>query len=878
MGSSCGWTDGSDCGGPLRFGLVLAGVILLGVASTGNASEIQGRVEQLSHEARYEVWLTTSLDLSAAEQPTARAPVDANGQFALDWSGEQPYWLFLHQRIHPRGGPPLDLFLPAELQPQTGTPEKPVVFQSIEPRRLWPRGRWSFEPSVLGRLALLCIAVLGLGLATRLSLRNYASPEGLRSAPLFNKAPPVATGRTELMAVAGLLLLAAALRLRGIASQSLDLLEVSYLPGIGRPTPAAGLGAGLDGLGEVLREVSDLYCLDLVHTPLYHLLLGLVGLGGTQEWLLRLPAFLASLATAVLIWRLFRRSSPQVGVAAMALFAIAAPAIYFGQDATPYSVLALCAVGSVLLALRALRDGRTRSWFQFFLVLVVGYFCHYAIALVGLAEVGLLLVLALLRRGDRRWAAAAWRATGPALLLAPLPLLWAWAHFSTFPAVAAHTRLIADTYPIAPGLLPFLWDFVSVTAGVEAGHGPWAVGAGIVLATLGLRELAASERFREEAVLLTALIVAFLFSISFFYLGVSENLGGRVFYGFRWVSWFHPLLLGLAVAGAFRSRLPVLLRSVLAVVWLIGLGQTTSQQLQNPPRPDYEGAAELVQSQLQDLDGFATLPAWFQRGNLAHYLDDAAEAPDRHSPNGPAAWDINGKRFLLEAIHVSLPFQTTARNGHLDRLWVAVVDETMFGRPKFSPEAAREAVAWADQHLIREAEWQLNQLQLIRYRMPAEEDPALPALGTLELWADAAVLDHRTYPLLEDPIPQFRTAAEITGLPKGLGPTVRLQAPRSPSCVEWDWGDLRSYLDPEAPHHWFLSARVPIGSQRRDPVVLKTGPAQIQSRREGGSLRITAVGQACDQGPLRLKILSPESAEKLEREDARKNLRGLPAR
>ena len=46
---------------------------------------------------------------------------------------------------------------------------------------------------------------------------------------------------------------------------------------------------------------------------------------------------------------------------------------------------------------------------------------------------------------------------------------------------------------------------------------------------------------------------------------------------------------------------------------------------------------------------------------------------------------------MVEAIHVSLPFETTARNGHLERLWVAVVDETMFGRPKFSPEVGRAA-------------------------------------------------------------------------------------------------------------------------------------------------------------------------------------------
>ncbi|HCP47813.1 MAG TPA: hypothetical protein DIU15_17360 [Deltaproteobacteria bacterium] len=865
MVSSFGWTDEPGWTGSVRRGLALAAIILLGLTPTTHASEIQGRVDAISQEAHYEVWLTTSLDISAPDQPKARAVVDKAGHFQLSWTSQQSYWLFLHQRIHPEGGPPLDLFLPHDLRPRIGAPDKPIVFQSIDPHRLWQHERWSFDPSVLTKLALLCLIVFGLGATARLTLKNYAAPEGLRSAPLYDRVPPAKPRPGELGAVVSVLVLAAALRLRGMASQSLDLLEVSYLPGIGRPTPTAGLGAGLAGLPDVLREVGDLYCLDLVHTPLYHLILGLVGLAGTQEWLLRLPALLASLTTALLIWRLFRRTSPQQGVASMTLCAVAAPAIYFGQDATPYAVIALCAVGSVHLALRALEDGRTRSWFQFFFVLVLGYFCHYAIALVGLAEVGLLVVLARRNKEDRRWAAAAWRATGPALLLAPLPLLWSWAHFSTFPTVAQHTRLIADTYPIAPGLLPFLWDFLSVTAGVAAGTSPWSVAAGVALALLGLRALAARESSHESAAVLCALLVAFLFSISLFYLGVSENLGGRIFYGFRWVSWFQPLLLGLVAMGTLHSKAPWLLRSALAIVWLLGAGQATFHQVTKPPRPDYEGAAELVQAQLLDRDGFATLPAWFQRGNLAHYLDEDAVPPAPHSPDGAATWTIGEKRFVLEAIHVSLPFETTARNGHLERLWVAVVEETMFGRDKFSREAAQAAVAWADEHLVREAEWQLNQLQLILYRIPKGEDPALPVRGTLNLSAENAVLDHRTYPLLEEEL-RFRRGADIKPMTSGLGATVRLQAPRSPSCVEWDWGALRSYLNPEAPHHWYLSTRVPVGANRGQPVVLKRGPAQLETRMERDSLYINAVGQSCDQPPLELKVLSPESAAALEQE------------
>jgi len=838
-----------------------------------HGAEVSGRIEGWSADARYEVWRTTSLDLTRLDQPRARILVDdPSGRFKLAWPDDhEPSWVVLHQQVQPLGGPPLDLFRPADLLPLNKESDDEIVLHGVEPTLIWERSRASTRPDVLQKTLLLALLVIGLGILVRLRLRSSAAPEGLRSAPLQELPRVTRHSSFEQRVMLALLAVAGALRLRGIASQSLDLLELSYLPGIGRPVHSAGAAEGLSGLGSMLQEFGALYCLDLVHPPLYHLLLGLLSLISDAEWLLRMPAFLASMATTWLIWKLVRSWSPEIGLTAAALHAVAPPAIYFGQDATPYALVALVGTGSVMLLIRALREGTTRAWSAWFALIVTGFLCHYGVALVGIAELLAVAFLTLISTDARRWRAALHRATGPGLLFSPIPLLWTWLHFSTFPTVAQDTRLVADTYAQSPGLLSFSWDFFCVTSGLVAGSSPLAAIAAVALLALGLsRALRLAPagtpggRFSEyvPGILLWLLLATFFFNIALFYVNIRAQLGGRIFYGFRWLSWFHPLLLALIAMGAVGSGAHKTVRIALSLIWLSGFLPASLAQLQQPPRPDYQGAAEFIRSDLADLDGLATLPSWFQRGNLIHYLKEGGIPSERHSREGPGVWILDGKRINLEAVHSSLPFESSASSGHVKRLWVAHISESMFGRAKFSDEVALQAITWADKNMQPDGVWDFQGLRLHRYRHRDGGEQSLSPGGALLVSSERAVLTHHSYPLLDDQ-PRFAPAEAMTGLPEGLGPTVRMHSPMAPSCVEWDWSELQADLDPDASHHWYLELRVPF-TEGAQPRIVKRSPAQLDASVEGNTLRVSAVGPSCDRAPLQLLFLPPQAAEPAE--------------
>jgi len=826
-------------------------LLCLGVALPGAvlAATVQGRVEEPPADTLLEVQLYATLDLGRDDQPVARAPVDpVTGRFQVEWDNEgHPFWVFLFQRFQPQGGPPFDLYLPADLLPWYDTPASELRLQAVDPIPLLGGSRLSTAPGVLARLAVAALLVFGLGFGLRRSLRSRAAPEGRRCAPLADSVEPQAPARRELAAVGVILAVAAVLRIRGLFGESFDLLELSYTPGIGRPVPPPS-----DPV-QLVQEVGRLYCLDLTHPPGYHLITGVMGLLGSGEWLLRLPALAASLATCWLIWRLFRGWSVAVGLATAALFALAAPAIYFGQDATPYALTGLVAVGSVVLLLRALRSGLTRAWSAWVAVLVAGFFCHYTVALMGIGQVALVALFALWRRSDARWAAAIHRATGPALRWAILPVAWSWLHFSTHPTVAEFTRLFADTHLPGRGLLPWMWDFWTVTGGLAVDRTPWAALAVVPLFLLGLhralRPAKPTDPPVELGVLLLALTLTFAFSMRFFYVGQMEALAGHVLYAFRWVGWFVPLLLGLAVLGLVRGAGPPIWRALAAAVWLLGMAPATVAQVGQVSRPDYEGVADFVRSELEDRDALATLPGWFLRGNLAWYLMQNQRIR-RLPEEGEGVWNLDGRRLTVEAIHVALPFETTARNSNFDRLWVAVVDEEMYGRAKFRADVAEQGLAWARANLQPDGHWRFDRIELYRFVRP-EGDLELGPGEPLFLSSARTVMQYRTYPPPEGEL-RLEPASELRLPERGLGRTVRYHAPMSPGCVDWTFQGLKPEL--QGPHHWYLKARIPLRDGEPLPRVRRSGPAQVGVEREGQAARITAVGGPCDGPALELEV------------------------
>lgn len=848
----------------LSRGVLCLVALLLAVPAA--AAPIQGSITGVSDLASYEMWVTTSLDLAAPDQPVQRIPVAADGTWSADVDAER-YWLFLHQRFRPEGGPPVELFLPVDLLPYTAPPAEPVLFPGVDPELVFVRSRFDTSFSVLKKWLLAVLVVFGAGFGVRRALRAQAAPAGRRSAPLADRGSPPLISPKERRIVLALMAVALALRLWGIVDQALDLLEISYLPGIGRPAQFAGGASGFMRLPLMLDELMRLYCIDLVHPPLYHAIMGVFGLFGDAEVLLRIPALISSLWTGWMLWMLLRRWSPAAGVAALGAFAIASPAIYFGQDATPYATVGLVALGSVLALLEALEQGTDRGWWTYFGWVVAGFFCHYNVALMAVGQLVLLCAVAWFGRADRRWAAAVHRGLRPALILAPFPVGWAWIHFSTFPTIAQDTRLVADTYAPDPGFASFTWDFTKVTGAVPADGPGWAAAIALVLLVLGLHRAAVPRPRtddtatppREIGLLLVVMALSFFASVGFFYVNVKAGLGGKVFYGFRWVGWFHPVMLGLVALGAVRGVGPWPLRAALAAAWLAGVIPGTVQMFQQASRPEYEKVSRFILQNLEDRDGLASLPAWFQRGNLSHYMLQHAGRVDRLPEEGEGMWLLDGKRVTIEAIHPSLPFESTARSTHFKRLWIATIDEQMSGRSKFSEPVARQALAWADEHLQPDGEWIFDRLILRRYIVPVDELKLKPGETFVANAADT-VMNWRTYPPLNaSHRPTMADPAAIAPRPHGLGRTASYHAPTSPGCVDWAFEGLPDRLVPDAPSHWYLELRFPLEPDEPLHQVEALTDAQVYARREGDAMRVSAAGMPCSEAPLQVRITAAEA-------------------
>lgn len=739
-------------------GVAPVAALLLLLPGVAFADSIDGVVRD-APQTGAEAWLATSLDLTRGDQPVARAPV-IDGRFTLEVPpGSGSGWVFLRQEVPVEGGPPLVFHRPASLDPfDLAAPPASVrvaaVPEELARRRasgLAPAGWWQ-PPLVLALLVFVGAPLL------RRRLLAAGRGTGLRpdlAAPRAEQPPPDAVDGRERKAILALLGVAIAIRLPGLTAP-LDFLEWSYGPGTAR---VLAEGESVDLLDALLHPS----CLELVHPPLWHALMQLLALT-ESELLMRLPALGASVGTVALLWWLMRRVSPATGLLAALGYAVATPAVEFGRDATPYAFLSFVAVGSLVLLLRALRSGEARAWAAWLGLLVLGFLCHYATALFGGAQLLVLLYLWARHRSDGRWRGAAAQALGVGPVIGAPAIAWAFLHFANFSPVALDTRLYADTYPADPGLATFLVDFGAVALGIAPGIAIFALPVAI-LATLGLVNTTAKDR--TLGLLLAGVVGAFAGGTLFFYANLIQSLDGRIFWGFRWVSWFLPAALALAASGLASTRGAARLASgALGGIWLLGTLSAAYERDLASTHPDYRGAAAHIADHLADRDGLVTLPMWGQRGPVRSYLTWQLDGTltELHDTT---AWDFDGKAAYLEAGDERLPFESGALNTHVDRLWLVIADERMFGRAKFSDPIALRAVEWARATLRPVERRELDHLTLILF-----ERPALPPPSILD------PVDLRSRPYLEPNTPLCGPGDDRWRL------HVRLEAPPAEVSVE----------------------------------------------------------------------------------------------
>lgn len=174
--------------------------------------------------------------------------------------------------------------------------------------------------------------------------------------------------RVSLGVVIALLLLAFALRIHTLGGRELTFDEAGsvYIAARG-PLGVLGYVRG------AIRE----------HPPLYYLLLSLwMPLSGQSEFAVRFLSVIIGMTTVAAMYRLLRSTSSSLALLTTLLLVLSPFHVRASQDARMYGLLALWSLLSTLFFVRLLKRGRAHEWFGFWLVVSLGMFTHYFMALV----------------------------------------------------------------------------------------------------------------------------------------------------------------------------------------------------------------------------------------------------------------------------------------------------------------------------------------------------------------------------------------------------------------------------------------------------------------------------------------------------------------
>ncbi len=344
-------------------------------------------------------------------------------------------------------------------------------------------------------------------------------------------------GVTRAWPLAGVVLLALALRLFGLDAQSLWVDEVITWKGASLP---------LDDL----LSLRSYYA--MAHSLYFAMMHGVISLLGDGETALRLPSVLFGAASVPLLYLIGRDwFGHRVGLAAALLLALSPLHLYYSQEARPYAAVVCFALAAMVCLNRVLEGRRGFSWqVGFAMSFAAMLFCHpislaFVLAIVlqivmvhkrlnlapvrgvligaGLATAALLLVLAALP--PIRPVAVESRG------LAALPYtVWA---FSVGYSLGPSVRALHTTEPMRVALQ----------------HAPLI--AGVLLLTGGLALLGAMGIWRRSRSRLAILLVWLVGPIGFVWVGAAVT--GHP-YNVRYVIPSFPAFLLLLACGIESIR------------------------------------------------------------------------------------------------------------------------------------------------------------------------------------------------------------------------------------------------------------------------------------------------------------------------------------
>lgn len=384
--------------------------------------------------------------------------------------------------------------------------------------------------------------------------------------------------------------MAAAIRLFRLGHQSLWIDEQFTLV-------AAGLPGAL-----AWRDL-----LDNVHGPLHTVAVALAAaIGGTPEWVLRLPSALAGIALVPVMAQLAARFVGREAAVAAAWLTAGSPfLVWYSQEARNYAFLLLAAAGSTALLLRFRDEGRP--------VLVAGYALTAAAGALSNLSFALLLPFHLRvwlspgpTRGVRLRALGVTAALALLLALPWLPAIggiWDWSRLAPGREPAAGETALRGETTFHPAAVPFalhamlvgyaggpsLRELRADPARALGAHVPEVAAAALVFGFLGvqgLRSLARRGRLGDALwwLVAPALVVSYFAATNF-----------KVFNP-RYLAVAQPCLL-LVLATAFADLSPRARRAwgtAVALLWALALGRSAFDPAYG--REDYRAALAHVRA------------------------------------------------------------------------------------------------------------------------------------------------------------------------------------------------------------------------------------------------------------------------------------------
>jgi|GEM_PF-5368931 hypothetical protein len=696
--------------------LALLSLVALGSISTQAATvsgQLTGDWKAWNHPS---VEARTSRDF--AIPPVATSGVDDEGGFSFEVPDtiDNAYITILpkRDRVHPVL---LNALPVAMVSPVVLAVSKPA-FQRQDRQSIGASKYW-ISSVVLLLLLVMISRWLRRWLAGHL---NSVSRDTPRWEPSLKDNPAPKTLAFLLSLVGGLLLY-------GIVAldESMDLLEYTYFQ-----EAFSGSNPFSVAISAVVAERA--------HAPGFSVLLWFFTQFTDAAMWLRLPACLAAIGCVWVVHRMCNQVTGNRLAAALAglLAGLAPLAMRYGRDLSPYSLAALLTVASTWLLIRALSTGDRRDWVAFTWVSVGAFFLHYFAAVFLLGQ---FIAVVWLWQGSGRtvaWTKRFHSAIFWFAMVGVLPALWAPQVLRGFEVSMHDTMVTGTVYGASSGFVTYLTQHLRVLMGLPI-EIAWATWPAVLLVGGSFVVLIRKHPVLGRLLLMPLLLVVGLIALTYGLQAMAY--GGRTYYGFRWLRAFTPAIAipvgysaAIALQAAKTQKKPIsVLLAILLTMWVGSTAFAGIRSALSWERPAQREALHTILDNAQSGDAIAVMPAGFYSVQISYYLHQSGPRQSIHE--GPPMWDHytkpNGDDVVLYGPIRSygIPLESVARHVDVNRLWLVVFRESVFGQAEFDTNIGDHVVA----NLARDAfphpwyrmkTWTLPLLDLILFERNPDQKTA----------------------------------------------------------------------------------------------------------------------------------------------------------